>query len=114
MKDIIVNVFAVVGVFAIIITIGMFLLIIIEDIRDYIRITKHRMKREYEITHRFEKKPLAKCYCIDCIHCRGFTSDNDHVPRAIPCDLWGLLLVVGVDLTTVKTHDQKGEIGRYE
>lgn len=48
MKDIIVNVFAVVGVFAIIITIGMFLLIIIEDIRDYIRITKHRMKREYE------------------------------------------------------------------
>ena len=28
--------------------------------------------------------------------------------------LWGLLLVVGVDLTTVKTHDQKGEIGRYE
>lgn len=41
MKDIIVNVFAVVGVFAIIITIGMFLLIIIEDIRDYIRITKH-------------------------------------------------------------------------
>ena len=28
--------------------------------------------------------------------------------------LWGLLLVVGVDLTTVKTHDRKGEIGRYE
>ena len=28
--------------------------------------------------------------------------------------LWGLLLVVGVDLTTVKTHDQKGEFGRYE
>lgn len=94
MKDIIVNVFAVVGVFfAIIITIGMFLLIIIEDIRDYIRITKHRMKREYEITHRFEKKPLAKCYCIDCIHCRGFTSDNDHVPRAIPCDLWGCNII---------------------
>lgn len=38
------------------------------------------MKREYEITHRFEKKPLAKCYCI---HCRGFTSDNDHVPREL-------------------------------
>ena len=93
MKEIIVNVFAVVGVFAIIITIGMFLLIIIEDIRDYIRITKHRMKREYEITHRFEKKPLAKCYCIDCIHCRGFTSDNDHVPRAIPCDLWGCNII---------------------
>lgn len=84
--------------FAIIITIGMFLLIIIEDIRDYIRITKHRMKREYEITHRFEKKPLAKCYCIDCIHCRGFTSDNDHVPRAIPCDLWD---VISLHMTTV-------------
>lgn len=46
MKDIIVNVFAVVGVFAIIITIGMFLLIIIEDIRDYI-ITGGRCRFNY-------------------------------------------------------------------
>ena len=49
MKDIIINVFAVVGVFAIIITIGMFLLIIVEDIRDHIRITKRRMKRVTEM-----------------------------------------------------------------
>ena len=88
MKDSIINVFAVVGAFAIIIAIGMFLLFIVEGIRDRIRITKRRMKREYEIAHRFEKKPLAKCHCIDCKYCRGFISEHDWEPRAISCDLW--------------------------
>ncbi|WP_288617782.1 hypothetical protein [uncultured Eubacterium sp.] len=93
MKDSIINVFAVVGVFAIIIAIGMFLSFIVEDILDRIRITKRRMKREYEIAHRFEKKPLAKCHCIDCKYCRGFVSEHDWGPRAISCDLWGRNIV---------------------
>ena len=93
MKDSIINVFAVVGVFAIIIAIGMFLSFIVECIRDRIKITKRRMKREYEIAHRFEKKPLAKCHCIDCKYCRGFISEHDWEPRAISCDLWGRNIV---------------------
>ena len=39
---------------------------------------------------------------------------NADIGSPLEKTLWGLLLVVGVDLTTVKTHDQKGEIGRYE
>lgn len=93
MKDSIINVFALLGVSTIIIAIGMFLSIIVNDIRDHIRITKRRMKREYEIAHRFEKKPLVKCYCIDCRHCRGFVSEHDWEPKAISCDLWGRNIV---------------------
>lgn len=89
MKESIINVFAVVGVSTIIIAIGMFLSIIVNDIRDHIRI----MKQEYEIAHRFKKKPLVKCYCIDCRHCRGFVSEHDWEPRAISCDLWGRNIV---------------------
>ena len=85
----VINVFAVVGAFAIIGGIGMLLSIIVESIKDHIRIEKRRMKREYEIAHRFEKKPLAKCHCIDCRYCRGFVSELDWEPRAISCDLWG-------------------------
>ena len=36
-------------------------------------------RRQYKIKHRFDKPPLAKCYCIDCRfydderkHCYGF------------------------------------------
>lgn len=39
---------------------------------------------------------------------------NADIGSPLEKTLCGLLLVVGVDLTTVKTHDQKGEIGRYE
>ena len=26
-----------------------------------------RIRRNYEIKHRFDKPPTAKCYCIDCV-----------------------------------------------
>lgn len=93
MENSIINVFTVIGAFATIGGIGMFLLIIVESIKDRIRIEKRRMKREYEIAHRFEKKPLAKCHCIDCKYCQGFISENDWEPRAISCDLWGRKMV---------------------
>ena len=27
-----------------------------------------KRKRAYEYKHRFDKKPCAACYCVDCIH----------------------------------------------
>lgn len=93
MNDSIINVFALVGVFALVVTIGAFLSIVVEEIEDRIRITKRRKKREYDIAHRFEKKPLAKCHCVDCEHCQGFISEKDWEPRAISCDLWGRNIV---------------------
>lgn len=26
------------------------------------------IKRDYDIRHRFDRPPIAKCYCIDCEH----------------------------------------------
>jgi hypothetical protein len=26
----------------------------------------HRVKRQHQYKHRFDKKPLAACYCVDC------------------------------------------------
>lgn len=47
--------------------IGMFiavLLAVIDSIKDKIS----DKKRRYQIEHRFDKPPTAKCYCIDCTH----------------------------------------------
>ena len=39
--------------------------------------TNRRMKkRKYEIEHRFDKPPLAKCHCCDCRY--GFATDIDN------------------------------------
>lgn len=60
MKDI----FALIGVMctlAIIFTLcGMFIVVILEKIRD--------LQRRYECKHRFNKSPTANCYCKDCIY----------------------------------------------
>lgn len=39
---------------------GMFIMFVIEKIRD--------LQRRYKYQHRFDKSPTAKCYCKDCIH----------------------------------------------
>lgn len=46
-------------VISIIITV---LIIIVDSIKDKIS----DKKRRYQIEHRFDKLPTAKCYCIDC------------------------------------------------
>ena len=35
-------------------------------IKDFIQVQIHK----YKIKHRFDKPPIAKCYCIDCEHCK--------------------------------------------
>lgn len=53
--------------------IGLFTLIAILAV--VIVIAKYEMekliknkKREYQVNHRFDKPPKAKCYCVDCVH----------------------------------------------
>lgn len=43
-----------------------------------------KLRYAYRRKHRFDKKPIAKCYCIDCVYydynngkCFGFLSDKD-------------------------------------
>ena len=33
-------------------------------IKDFIQVQIHK----YKIKHRFDKPPIAKCYCIDCVN----------------------------------------------
>lgn len=33
--------------------------------------------RDYKIKHRFDKPPVAKCYCKDCIHLGEYTHECD-------------------------------------
>lgn len=33
---------------------------------DFISISIRNAKKRYAIKHRFDKPPIAKCYCIDC------------------------------------------------
>lgn len=40
------------------------LLMVIDSIKDKIS----DKKRRYQIEHRFDKPPTAKCYCIDCTY----------------------------------------------
>lgn len=47
-----------------------FLLSIIDNIKDKIS----EKKRRYRIEHRFDKPPTAKCYCIDC----GYYGEEYH------------------------------------
>ena len=35
-------------------------------IKDFIQVQIHK----YKIKHRFDKPPIAKCYCIDCKNCK--------------------------------------------
>lgn len=50
------------GIAAITIAVAFGIIAVKEEISDAIRKRKHI----YEIKHRFDKPPTAKCYCIDC------------------------------------------------
>lgn len=43
-------------------------------------------KRQYNIQHKFDKPPVADCYCIDCVHyhCESNTCDLPGIERHTP------------------------------
>lgn len=51
------------------------------------RASRRMKKRKYEIEHRFDKPPIAKCHCRDCRH--GFATgiDNGDYKPIYRCDL---------------------------
>ena len=55
------------------------------------------LKRSYNIKHRFEKQPLAKCHCIDCYYCGGYVSPNVASSKEVQCTLWNGGIVVEDD-----------------
>lgn len=65
---------------------------VVSEIRDNIAIKR----RDYEYKHRFDKPPLAKCYCKDCLYRSSdgtcdklgsrYVNEDDFCNRASPCD----------------------------
>lgn len=89
MKENIINVLALFGAVILVISIWLAVFTLLAAWKEHVKEKKRRRKRAYEVAHRFEKKPVAKCHCIDCRHCQGFRfADDPFEPKAINCDLW--------------------------
>lgn len=64
MKDVIITILAIIGG---IVCIGL-LGILVTVVYDKIETRYVEWERDYRYKHRFDKEPLAECYCIDCEH----------------------------------------------
>ena len=64
-------------------TVSVILYSMIRDAIEAIRYRIAQKKWEDAYTHRFDKPPVAKCYCNDCMHflrfAKGCALDNRHV-----------------------------------
>lgn len=81
MEQGIVNTFTIIGFVMTIVTALFAIWIISRLIKDTIVNAYWRLKNKYMIKHRFDKPPVAKCYCIDCRYGEHFgtTADMDSI-----------------------------------
>ena len=63
-KDYIMYFLALTGAMCLVAGLGIMLSCLFQSAKEKIQ----KSKRKREIKHRFEKPPMAKCYCLDCIH----------------------------------------------
>lgn len=84
------RVFGLVGMVGLGVAIAVVCAYVVATIRDNIK-----MKRwQYALQHRFDKPPLAKCYCKDCLYRSNglcdkfdrFVAENFFCKLADPCD----------------------------
>ena len=70
-----INVLAFIGAIALLVILLFLLVLSIDFMRNVIA----KIKWKYKYKHRFDKKPVAKCYCKDCIYYKksNFTCDYD-------------------------------------
>lgn len=82
-------VFASIGIGASVVAFGVAILLIISGIKEFIVWRIRKRRHEHEIANRFNKQPLAKCHCIDCCYCGGYTQEPKSDDRnEIRCLLW--------------------------
>lgn len=53
-----------IGLFTLIAILAGVLAAMIDSIKKLIK----NKKRDYQVKHRFDKPPTAKCYCVDCVY----------------------------------------------
>lgn len=80
--------FMIVGFIVIICIMLIMIPIIVCDIKDLIVKTYRACKRKSEIKHRFDKPPVAKCYCIDCKYGAYFGNISEMDDKHGKCILW--------------------------
>lgn len=61
------------------------IMISVVKLHDLIAEYRYTKRYEYEINHRFDNPPLAKCYCIDCKYCYG---EPTKTGGYVHCMLW--------------------------
>lgn len=64
------NFFVIIGILFLIVIVGFTLIVILSLIQQKI----DELKNYYRIKHRFDKPPLADCYCIDC---KSYNRENE-------------------------------------
>ena len=60
-------------------------------LHDSIAEYRYAKRYEYEINHRFDDPPLAKCYCIDCEYCYG---EPTKTGGNVYCSLWNSGIII--------------------
>lgn len=76
--------FAGIGLSTVAIIVMLVLWLLVEKLTDLL----HELKWKYTYKHRFDKPPIAKCYCKDCIY-YGRIDDNtlcQSLDRHLPSD----------------------------
>ena len=61
---------------------------------DFLKDLIDEIKRSYKIKHRFEKKPIAECHCIDCYYCEGYLYPDEKDSRVVSCKLWSNIVLM--------------------
>lgn len=74
MSEELTNFLAIIGILFLIVIVGFTLIVILSFIRQKI----DELKNYYRIKHRFDKPPLADCYCIDC---KSYNRKNERCYR---------------------------------
>lgn len=76
-----------VGVAAITLSVGLWVALFVRAGIEKFTTRRRMKKRKYEIEHRFDKPPIAKCHCCDCRY--GFATgiDNGDYKAIYRCDL---------------------------
>ena len=77
-----------------IIFLALIIVLITEEISAKVRERLRKKRKEYEYKHRFDKPPIAECYCVDCWYrdnekssCRRYglcTADDWFCKEAMP------------------------------
>lgn len=108
MKESIINVLALFGAITVLISIGFLIFMTVVTWKEHVKEEKCRRKRAYEIAHRFERKPLARCHCVDCRYSQGVRfENNDFKRKMVKCDLWGQHMVTYDDSFCYRADPRK-------